>query len=106
MVTVLMGTADPRSTCHHLVAPSEHHLSEFPPLKLPLTALSAVSLPLQLESAVAGLCSARFVPGPGPGPGDPVSNDGGASAAAVPQEVLAVVPSVSSSVPPEPTNDS
>src|SRR5437763_8991841 len=60
MVMLFTGTADPRSTRHHLLAPPEHHLSARPPDPLPLTALPGVSFALQLESAVAGLPSARF----------------------------------------------
>ena len=37
---------------------------------------------------------------------EPESNDGGASAAALPHEVLAVVPRVRSTVPPPLTTDS
>src|SRR5438093_730557 len=38
-----MLTEAPRSTCTNLVASSEHHLSEFPPVTLPLTAFSGPS---------------------------------------------------------------
>ena len=51
---------DPRSTCHHFVASSAHHLSVLPPETLPLTALAGPSLALQDESAVAVLPSATF----------------------------------------------
>src|SRR5262245_33152188 len=60
-----MANVPPRSTCRNLVAPSEHHLSELPPLTLPLTALAGPSLALHEESAVAALFSATLV-GPGP----------------------------------------
>src|SRR5205823_13497739 len=52
----------PRSTCQNWVptAPSEHHLSDRPPVMLPLTALSGVSVVLQELSAVAGCRSARL----------------------------------------------
>ena len=72
-----IGWVEPRSTCSHLDAPPEHHLSEFPPLTLPLTAFSGPSLALHDESAVAGLFRARLVE---PGGVEPLSNEGGASA--------------------------
>src|SRR5690349_2045392 len=54
---------EPRSTCSHLVAPDEHHLSALPPPVLPLTALSGPSVVPQELSAVAALPSARLVGG-------------------------------------------
>src|SRR3954462_9004291 len=50
---------DPRSTCSHLLAPCEHHLSVHPASTLPLTALSGPSPAPQDESAVAVLGNAR-----------------------------------------------
>src|SRR5215207_4754237 len=94
--------AVPRSTRRNLVAASEQNLSELPPETLPLTALAGASLALHGAEPVAALFRARFV---GPVP-PPVSNDGGASAAALPHAVLGVAPSVYPSVPPLLTNDS
>src|SRR5262245_18587282 len=54
----------PRSISSHSVATSEPHLSLLPPVTLPFTALSGVSLVLQEALAVAGLKSARL-PEPG-----------------------------------------
>ena len=51
-VMVLTGVAPPRSTCHHLVLPVEHHLSLVPPDTLPLTALAGPSLLLQAAEPV------------------------------------------------------
>jgi hypothetical protein len=95
MVIVLTAAVAPRSTRHHLLAPVEHHLSPVPPETLPLTALAGPSPALQDESAVAGLFRARFADA-----GGAVSHDGGASAAAAPQDVAAVVARVRSTVPP------
>src|SRR2546421_6554259 len=52
----------PRSTCQNWVptAPTEHHLSDSPPVMLPLTALSDVSLAVQDPSAVVGWRRARL----------------------------------------------
>src|SRR5690349_2884652 len=86
----------PRSTCQNWVpmAPSEHHLSDVPPVMLPLTALSGVSLALQELSAMAGCRSARLG-----GTVPPPLYAGGASPGALPHEV-AVEPSVKSNVTP------
>ena len=56
---------------------------------------------MQAAEPVAGRFSARFVDG-----GAAVSNDGGASAAALPHDGFAVVPTVKASVPPLATKDS
>src|SRR2546421_4925484 len=91
---------DPRSTVNVRGVPDEHHLSVLPPDTDPLTALSAVSLALQVVAPdVAGRFSARFPP-PGGGGEPPESYDGGASFAPVPH-ALADEPSVKSTVPPE-----
>src|SRR6185503_19407384 len=50
MTTCWTARAVPRSTCHHLDAPTEHHLS---PVVAPSTALRATSVALQVESAAA-----------------------------------------------------
>src|SRR5947207_8306559 len=86
----------PRSTCQNWLptAPSEHHLSDSPPVMLPLTALSGVSVEAHEPSAVAGWFSARLF-----GTVPPPLYAGGASAAPLPHE-LAVEPSVKSSVTP------
>src|SRR6266536_5272414 len=81
----------PRSTWRNSVAAPEHHLSLLPPDTLPLTALSGVSLLLHGVEPVAGLFSARLSLGGGGGV-LPLSKDGGASPAALPHEVFAVVP--------------
>src|SRR6266511_2599820 len=82
---------EPRSTWRNLVpATSEHHLSLVPPDTLPLNAFSGPSLLLHGVEPVAGRFKATLV-----GPVPPLaSNDGGASAAAAPHEVFAVVPRV------------
>src|SRR5688572_12803531 len=59
---LLTLTLAPRSTCSHLVAPSEHHLV----VVEPSTAMRAISVVvLQELSAVAGLFSARLPLGAG-----------------------------------------
>src|SRR5712691_9553662 len=53
---------EPRSTCRKRGAACEHHLSELPPLTLPFTALSGVSVVAHAALPLAALLSARFVP--------------------------------------------
>ena len=82
---------EPRSTCRNLVPEtSEHHLSLVPPETLPLNAFAGPSSLLQGVEPVAGRFSATLV---GPVP-PPESKDGGASTAAAPHDVFAVVPRV------------
>src|SRR2546421_10942428 len=90
---------DPRSTVNVRGVPDDHHLSVLPPDTDPLTALSAVSLALQVVAPdVAGRFSARFPP-PGGGGEPPESYDGGASFAPVPH-ALGDEPITSSMVAP------
>ena len=65
MVIEWMVLVEPRSTWRNLVASSEHHLSLVPPVTLPLTALSGVSVLLHAVEPVAGRFSARLLPGGG-----------------------------------------
>src|SRR6266508_3531149 len=51
---------DPRSTCKKRVTAFEHHLSPLPPVMLPLTALSAVSVVAHAALPVAVFASARL----------------------------------------------
>src|SRR5687768_7030742 len=62
----LSETLEPRSTCHHLLDDTEHHLSVLPALTEPFTAFAGPSLALHDESAVAGRFSARLPEGGGP----------------------------------------
>src|SRR3989440_5824069 len=99
MVIEWMVLVEPRSTWRNLVASSEHHLSLVPPVTLPLTALSGVSVLLHAVEPVAGRFNARLLDGGGGGPppasysgrraGVPVAHDGGGA------------PSRKSSAPPE-----
>src|SRR5689334_4523138 len=77
--------AEPRSTCRNFVAADEHHLLATP--RTPSNALSGVSLALHEVEPVAGLPAARLVPRLGAAAGgvQPSLNDGGTSAAPVPQ---------------------
>src|SRR5947208_2747970 len=96
--------AEPRSTWRKADPSSEQNLSLVPPDTDPLTALSGVSLALQVGEPVAGRFSARFPDGGGGGGGGgggvlPLSYDGGASPGPVPQ-LDGFGPSVKSTVPP------
>src|SRR3954453_21842332 len=63
--TRLTGTEDPRSTCKNLVASSEHHLSELPPVTLPFTAFSGPSAAPHAALDVATLLRAKSCAGAG-----------------------------------------
>src|SRR5436309_1553722 len=68
IVMVWIVMVEPRSTWRSLVAASEQNLSLVPPDTLPLTALSGVSVLLHGADPVAGLFSARLLPGGGDDP--------------------------------------